>query len=64
METERIAFGQRERDRLRVLQEVRQKHLTQVAAVQRPVGAGKSQSSILEVSSGFPRKGVVDSSIR
>ena len=32
METERIAMSQRERDRLRVLQEVKQKHLTQVEA--------------------------------
>jgi hypothetical protein len=32
METERIALSQRERDRLRVLQDVRQGHLTQVAA--------------------------------
>lgn len=32
METERIAMSQRERDRLRVLQEVEQKHLTQVEA--------------------------------
>lgn len=29
METERIALRQRERDRLKVLQEVQQKHLTQ-----------------------------------
>jgi hypothetical protein len=32
METERIALSQRERDRLRVLHEVKQKHLTQVEA--------------------------------
>jgi|307.fasta_scaffold50620_1 transposase len=32
METERIALSQRDRDRLRVLYEVRQKHLTQVDA--------------------------------
>src|SRR5256885_6306841 len=32
METERIALSQRERDRLKVLHEVKQKHLTQVAA--------------------------------
>jgi transposase len=32
METERIAMSQRERDRLRVLHEVKQKHLTQVEA--------------------------------
>ena len=30
METERIALNQQERDRLRVLHEVKQKHLTQV----------------------------------
>ena len=35
METERIAMSQRERDRLRVLQEVKQKHLTQVEAARR-----------------------------
>jgi len=35
METERIALSQRERDRLRVLHEVKQKHLTQVQAAKR-----------------------------
>src|SRR6266403_5709944 len=35
METERIALSQRERDRLKVLHEVKQKHLTQVAAAKR-----------------------------
>src|SRR5438132_5289592 len=35
METERIALSQRERDRLKVLHEVKQKHLTQVAAAER-----------------------------
>ena len=35
METERIALSQRERDWLKVLHEVQQKHLTQVAAAQR-----------------------------
>ena len=35
METERIALSQRERDRLKVLHEVKQKHLTQVAAAVR-----------------------------
>src|ERR1700682_5465392 len=35
METERIALSQQERDRLRVLHEVKQKHLTQVEAAQR-----------------------------
>jgi hypothetical protein len=35
METERIALSQRERDRLRVLHEVNQVHLTQVAAARR-----------------------------
>ncbi len=35
METERIALSQRERDRLKVLHDVQQKHLTQVAAAQR-----------------------------
>jgi transposase len=35
METERIAMSQRERDRLRVLHEVKQKHLTQLEAAQR-----------------------------
>jgi hypothetical protein len=35
METERIAMSQRERDRLRVLHEVQQKHLKQVEAAQR-----------------------------
>jgi len=35
METERIALSQRERDRLKVLHEVQQKHLTQIAAATR-----------------------------
>lgn len=35
METERITLSQRERDRLKVLHEVQQKHLTQVAAAAR-----------------------------
>src|SRR5438552_4921655 len=35
METERIALSQRERDRLKVLHEVKQKRLTQVAAAKR-----------------------------
>ena len=35
METERIALSQRERDRLKVLHEVKQKHLTQVQAAKR-----------------------------
>src|SRR5215470_3215788 len=35
METERIALSQRERERLKVLHEVKQKHLTQAEAAQR-----------------------------
>ena len=35
METERIALSQRDRDRLRVLHEVKQKHLTQIEAAER-----------------------------
>src|ERR1700675_2566427 len=35
METERIALSQRERDRLRVLHEIRQKHITQIEAAKR-----------------------------
>ena len=35
METERIALSQRERDRLKVLHEVKQKHLSQVEAARR-----------------------------
>jgi hypothetical protein len=35
METERMALSQQERDRLKVLHEVKQKHLTQVQAAQR-----------------------------
>src|SRR2546427_1026399 len=35
METERIALSQRERDRLRVLHEVKQKQITQIAAARR-----------------------------
>ena len=35
METERIALSQRERDRLKVLDEVKQRHLTQVEAAER-----------------------------
>jgi hypothetical protein len=36
METERIALSQRERDRLRVLHEVQQKQITQIAAARHP----------------------------
>jgi hypothetical protein len=35
METERIALSQRERDRLKVLHEVQEKHLSQLAAAER-----------------------------
>ena len=35
METERIALSQRERDRLRVLHEVKQKEITQIEAARR-----------------------------
>jgi len=35
MEMERIALSQRERDRLKVLREVEQRHLTQLQATQR-----------------------------
>jgi predicted ArsR family transcriptional regulator len=35
METERIALSQRERDRLKVLHEIQQKHLAQIAGAQR-----------------------------
>jgi len=35
METERIALSQRERERLKVLHELKQKHLTQAEAAQR-----------------------------
>jgi len=35
METERIALSQRERDRLRVLHEIQQKQITQIAAARR-----------------------------
>jgi hypothetical protein len=35
METERITLSQRERDRWKVLHEVTQKHLSQVAAARR-----------------------------
>jgi hypothetical protein len=35
METERIALSQKERDRLKVLHEVQQKHLSQVVAAAR-----------------------------
>jgi len=35
METERIALSQRERDRLKMLHEVQQKHLSQIAATER-----------------------------
>jgi transposase len=35
METERMALSQRERDRLKVLHEIQQKHLTQVAGAAR-----------------------------
>jgi predicted DNA-binding protein (UPF0251 family) len=35
METERIALSQRERDRLRVLHEIRQKQVTQIEAAKR-----------------------------
>ena len=36
METERIALSQRERERRRVLHEVKEKHVTQVQAAERP----------------------------
>jgi len=39
METERIALSQRERERLKVLHEVKQKHLTQVEAGSMEFGA-------------------------
>ncbi len=35
MEAERITLNQRERDRLRVLNEIRQRHITQMEAAQR-----------------------------
>ena len=35
METERIALSQRERDRLRVLHEVKRKQITQIEAARR-----------------------------
>ncbi len=35
METERLALSQRERDRLRVLHEIRQKQITQSEAARR-----------------------------
>ena len=35
MEAERITLSQRERDRLKVLHEVQEKHLSQVAAAER-----------------------------
>src|ERR1700751_2316404 len=35
METERIALSQQERDRLKVLHEIQQRHLTQVAGAER-----------------------------
>jgi hypothetical protein len=35
METERLALSQRERDRPRVLHEIRQKQITQIAAAKR-----------------------------
>ena len=35
METERITLSQQERDRMKVLHEVQQGHLTQVAAARR-----------------------------
>jgi hypothetical protein len=34
METERIALNQRERDRLRALQEIKRKHISQIEAAQ------------------------------
>jgi hypothetical protein len=39
METERIALSQRERDRLKVLHDVREGHLTRVEAAQPPSGS-------------------------
>ena len=44
METERIALSQRERDRLKVLHEVQQKQLTQLAAAEQEA---KKRSEVL-----------------
>jgi len=46
MEMERIALSQRERDRLGVLHEVNQKHLTQVLAAQQGLSLVAGQSPI------------------
>jgi hypothetical protein len=47
METERIALSQRERDRLRVLHEIKQKQITQREAAKRlPPFAGERANHI------------------
>ena len=48
METERIALSQRERDRLKVLHDVREVHLTQVEAAQRLLVQKRIVVSVLE----------------
>ena len=47
METERITLSQRERDRLKVLHEVKQKHLSQVAAAERLKVTGRQVRRML-----------------
>ena len=60
METERIALSQRERDRLRVLHEVKQKQITQIEAARRlkvmvsGPAAGKAPALPLEIPPPLP----------
>jgi hypothetical protein len=54
METERIALSQRERDRLKVLHEVQQKHLSQVAAAERLKVSERGDGSLVHGLRGRP----------
>ena len=47
METERIALNQRERDRLRVLHEIRRKQITQREAARRMVLTGYASAAAI-----------------
>jgi hypothetical protein len=47
METERITLSQRERDRLKVVHEVQQKHLSQVPAAERVKGTDRQVRRML-----------------
>jgi hypothetical protein len=52
METERISLTQRERDRLRALQDVQQRHLTQVEAAVRVKLSDRQGRRLLRIRAG------------